>query len=610
LLLLTAAPLLGQQDAASSVQLELLRTISGDGGTVMAAAFSPDGSLLAMGGELGDLVVLDMPAQTVRWRAEPSDHWIGELEFSPDGELLACRGRHLTLHSVKDGRERFRVEHIGPHGFAWSRDGERFAYVNGGRIVVCEGGDANPETWASIDYPVNALSFAVDGALFAGDNVGRLWRVPAGGGTPELRVDHRKDKDDMVRSIDVVCASGKVFDLSSRSPLRCGDREFELPGDGFALAVTSDGRSFAAGGKRRAAWTPGERKAEQVVRWWTEGGNESHDLEVPGTVGSLAFHPDGKTLFVGTYAGAALYRRGQEPRALPGMPCRINGTTLTPDGAFVAVDASGWVIYPVRGGDPKPLPKASSVGRGARGAELLVQKGERLVVFEARSGKELTSLAHTPVFRSRFAPGPGNTIFVDDQLFDAKGEVVTKMPTLLLGENHLTVAFAPDGSWAVGGVGGIEGEFGDLVVTDRDGKVRASNEHGPVYSLAFSADSKRLFYSCGRGISCGMGPPFHLLHVVDAETLELLGKARASIYHWRFLDDRFALAAALDEQGACKLQVWDSQDLTAVETVPLDAPCYGFHLSDDRRTLVLSTQREVHVYRLTFDRKAAERRTR
>ena len=94
---------LAQQPAA--LRLEPLRTYTATDGVTMAAAFAPDGGALALGSELGELRLLELPARRERWVAAPSDHWIGTIAFAPDGRRIACLGRDLTLHDTADGRE-------------------------------------------------------------------------------------------------------------------------------------------------------------------------------------------------------------------------------------------------------------------------------------------------------------------------------------------------------------------------------------------------------------------------------------------------------------------------------------------------------------------------
>ncbi|HIE71698.1 MAG TPA: hypothetical protein EYP98_16820, partial [Planctomycetes bacterium] len=473
----------GRAQQEGEVKLELLRTLSVDGGAITAAAFAHDGKALATANFLGELRVLDMPVQTVRWRAQPSDHWVGYLEFSADGTRLACCGRHLTVHDALTGKVLFRSEHAGPSGFAWHPDGKRFAYANGTAVYLS--GNKMDVPWASFEYPARHLSFADDESLFVGDNVGRLWHVAVGSRITELRHDPREHGYRGASSLAVVCAGGKVFDLASKCALRCDDAVIDYPGEYGPLAVTKDARSFAAG------------SSNKLVRWWTESGDTFRDVKLDDHVRALAFHPDGETLFISTRAGSpALYAADKQPIAVATMHARLKELRMSPDGTILALKTSGWALYATAGGAPKQLPNAQYVTPGRRGSELLVQERERLVVLEARSNTELAVLPSKSYLNENGGTGPGDLLLVGDALVDIKGEKVTEMPYDVLMHLYATVAHASDGSWAVGGGSGFEGDLGGLVVTDKHGKLRGFLDDGPVYTLAFSPDSTRIYYGC------------------------------------------------------------------------------------------------------------------
>jgi len=574
------------------VRLEPSATFQAPGGSITAAAFSRDGKLLATGGDIGDLRVLDLATNEVSWTAQPSDHWIGVIAFSPDGKHLACRGRHLTIHLATTGEELLRVEHVGPRGFAWCRDGKRFVYSNGRDLVVRDG---ERETGlASFEYPINAIAIGDGEEMFVGDNVGRTWRVPASGGAAELRHDHRTKENDMVRSVDLLFAGGALFDLASRSPLRRNEASFEPPSTAFVLAVTDDGRSFAVGGL-------GDRRTDfQVtdpakVRWWIDGGASFEDFVAPGCIAALAFAPDRRQLFVSTSTGRqSLHERGREPIELPGHRSRIEGLAMTPDGRTLAIKGSSWSLHSLDGRPASALPGAVGVEAGRGDTELIVQYADRAVVLDTLTGKERGSVPTPRRHRDAAKAGPAELLFVTDELVDRSGVVVAQLPKGVLVHNFNTVAFANDGRWALGGVAGIEGDLGGLVITDAAGENLRVVDDCPVHTVAFSPDGKRLFYGCASGISVGMGPPNLHLRVKDTETLQLLHQLDVSVSEWRFLDERRALVGTMG-----KLQVWDVERLVPIQTLPL--PRGGFLLSNDKRTLVTATATEVQVHRLIAD---------
>lgn len=589
LLALLAATAPAQQ---RPVRIELSTKFTAEGGTIHAAAFSPDGTLLATGGETGDLRVIDLASRAVRWLERPSDHWIGVLAFSPDGTRVACLGRHLTIHAATTGKELLRIENVGPHGFAWLPDGERFAYAAGGNLVVRAGEKAT--TLATIEYPINAIAIADDSEIFIGDNVGRTWRVPTGGGSPELRRDRRTKKNDMVSSLALVFAGGTLFDFASDGSLHCDDPSFRLPSTAHGLTLTPDRRAivyFEPGERRHGSDAP----AANTMRWSVDGGATFEDAVAPDTVTARALRPDGQRLFLAMNTGRALlYERGREPIELPSHVSRVNGLAMTRDGRTLAIRGKSWSLHPLDGRPTRALPSAVGVQTGAKPDELIVQYADRAVVLDTPTGKEVASVPTPHRYRDAAREGPASLLFLEDELLDGSGSSVTKLPEHVLIHNFSTVALASDGRWAVGGVAGIEGDLGGLVITDASGKNPRTVDDCPVWSVAFSPDAKRLYYACGSGISMGMGPPHSHLRIRDTETLELLHQLDVHISQWHFIDANRALVSTNRQ-----LQVWDVDKLEPIQTLPI--ACGGFLLSDDLHTLVMATAAEVLVYRLSAD---------
>lgn len=570
--------------AQKPVRLELLHTLRAEGGTIHAAAFSPDGKTLALGGETGELRLLDVATLQVLWTGSPSDHWVGELDFSPDGTRLACRARHLTIHDAKTGNERLLVEHVGPRGFCWLDGCERFVYAADGKLMVHDGEDATER--ARFDYPINAIAVGDGGAsYFVGDNLGRIWRVAVAGGEPELLHDHRRSESSLTRSLALAVAGGLLFDVPSHGPLRRGTVAFEVPSPLFACAVATDGRTFAVGGESGR------------VRWWFDGGERRDELQVQGKVAALALHPDGKRLFVSTYSGQQeIHESGRAPVEVPGAVSRVNGAVMTPDGLAVAVRGSAWRVHFLDGRPSRAL-DALDVVRGRQGAELLLQRAAQAVVFDTRALVNVRIVTTPRRDRQRAALGPADLLCVGTELVDARGQRKLELPGEFVLAMDFQTAFAANGSWAMGGA--WLGAGGGLVLVDAEASaVRVVGERGPVYAVAFSPDGTKLVYSCGTGID-GSGGPMHLhLRQRDPVTLELQADQRLARGKWiqvlQFLDEKRALVQTWGE-----LQLWDVDALEPRQTLLGDVD--AFQLSDDRRTLMVQQSGEVQVHRVSFD---------
>ncbi|MFN8826899.1 MAG: hypothetical protein ACK501_18170 [Planctomycetota bacterium] len=588
--------------AQQPVRLELLQTLRVDAEAVRlmqaaslgakavrTAIVSPDGNLIVLGGGRGELLGFHGWTRNQRWTAQADRQPIVALALDPAATRLLCAGRHLTIHDARTGEEQLRLANVAASACAWLADGVHFAYGTGRELVVHDGERASVR--AVFAAPIRTLTAGIgDVVWFVGDEMGRVWRVPATG-EPIL---HRDGGAAAGPSVALSVAGGELFELAAAGPLRRGETAIDVPASPVAFTVTPDGRSFAVAGE------------STKVRWWSDGGASCEYMVLDEPVAALALRPDGKRLLVVTASACCVwFDHGHTalPERQPSLPTAFRAGVLAPDGMAVAVqfaDTYEWQLRPLDGRPGVALPGVVHVARGRRGAELLVQYRDRAAVLDTRSGKELRSHRIDRRAPGRVvASGPGELLLLCGELVDPAGTTVTRLldVSVHLASGEGPSAFAPDGRWAIGC--SFRALRGSLAITDAQGRAVQLVDKAPIDSVAFSPDGTRLVYSCGGGSNIALGRPIWCqVRVRDPATLELLEEKRMElgdwISEWEFLDDQHALVSA-----GGKLQVWDVDKLEPVQTLLTEVG--DSQLSDDRRTLLVRQSGEVQIYRVSFE---------
>ncbi|HYT89338.1 MAG TPA: WD40 repeat domain-containing protein [Gemmataceae bacterium] len=298
------------------------------------AAFAPNGKVLASTGGL--------PFGVCLWDAATGRplHRLGgraySLAFSPDGKTLFTGGR-LALIDVATGKELRRLQPPALSAFdavAFAPDGRTLAAGQfggeGSKIFLWDavtGKELRP--LAGHAYSVLAVAFSPDGkALASGgdDNMVRLWDMATG---KEL---HRfKGHTKTVWTVAFapggrILASGgedhvvRLWDVKTGKPLR------ELKGHAggiYSFHFSPDGKILATGG------------ADTMVRLWAvEAGKLLRSWDTGAALGSVAFAPDGKVLASAGASGVRLWdtTTGQEIDPVPGHRGTVLSLRWSPDG--------------------------------------------------------------------------------------------------------------------------------------------------------------------------------------------------------------------------------------------------------------------------------------
>ncbi len=435
-------------------------------GLITAVAYSPDGTLLATGGQ--DQTIRLWEAATgnaVRTIAFDQPNWPVFVVFSPDGKhLSASNGRAFGVWEVKTGKELHRGANLPANvnrliassdGRVLATRGYREPFVrlwdvptgtgfrtieapgdydpalafspDGRRVVVAQGYKARLYAVATgrmdREFDLNPTAPCPSGAGFSPDGkvlaIGcmnrtvHLWEVATGRELPPLtRLPGPPYALAFVADGgSVVTSDGyhlQIWDLATR---RVG-LQVEA---GYAFAVSPDGKTLAtAGGHALLLW----RTADGTM---LPTGGHSAPLQ------SLAYAPDGKLLATADGVTLRLWdaRSGQGLRTIVHS---VSSVTFSADGKRIA----GWgtdgrpVVWDVATGRERPLfrPEGSTSGGGegsirfAPDGSVLAACGQQVELWRLDTGKPLVTRPRETVLCLAYAPDSRTLAVGSAQLAD------------------------------------------------------------------------------------------------------------------------------------------------------------------------------------------------
>ena len=272
------------------------------GASVYTVAFSPDGNLIASGGDDNAVILWDVSRRSDIRTLIGHDDWVRSVAFSPDGRLLAsvAMDGSLKLWDVSSGinvtsrKQSDRMEAV-----AFSLNGEMFA--------TCGHIDGFIDLWSlskkRISHTnrisghrsaVSSISFSPDGLMLASagdDDTVKLWNVADRSEIKSI-AEHSSD----VRSIAFapdgkMLASGskdntiKLLEIPSGNALATLEHDYVE-----SIAFSPDGQTLASAG------------ADHTVKLWsTASRSELASLRGHHSgVTSVVFSPDGQLLASGS----------------------------------------------------------------------------------------------------------------------------------------------------------------------------------------------------------------------------------------------------------------------------------------------------------------------
>jgi WD40 repeat protein len=502
------------------------------------AVFSPDGRLIASGGDDKRIILWDVATRAAFELPYEGRDEVRTITFSPDGTLLATSGHHVdrtvTIWDVGGRRPRQTLA-------AHADDVRSVAFHPGGAVLASAGVEGVVLLWdlpsgrvtTRLDHggPINAIAFSPDGSLLATggeDGRVRLWDVAAAEQTALLQ-EHSEMARVVAFSPDGrTLATAGNYSGDERGVLLFDVATGELLGNlvghqarVFSLAFSADDRTLASAGRDG-----------QVLLWdYRRGQLSEPPLEGHvNSVRSVAFAPDGDTMVTaGDDSLVLLWRRSAGSRLateLGSQPDPVTAVVSDGRDLLVTGGADGLVTVwaGVAGERRRELVHPESVTSVALAA------GRPVVAAGGLDGTVMVWDADTGAVRGRLSwPAAGQAVLAvalspDGRLVAAGGEDGTlrrwdveagrELPPLPTSSDHLVaVAWSPDG--------------GRVAAGGRDGRLWAWD--GPA----------------------GSQPRRRLVNCPRAEELILCGRAMRAV---AFSPDGSRLAAASADSS---VTLWD-----------------------------------------------------
>ncbi len=162
------------------------------GGTrgIRTLAFSPDGKTLAVGGDDARLRLWDVAAGKVRRTFPPDSYRIRSVAFTPDGKTVAAAGDSLRLYDPATGKERLRIDRRAS-SLHFSADGKVLTAAVSGSIHRWDPATGRQLTPQASDSVVDQILVTPDGrrVITRGqDGDGHLWDARTGAHLRRLRL--------------------------------------------------------------------------------------------------------------------------------------------------------------------------------------------------------------------------------------------------------------------------------------------------------------------------------------------------------------------------------------------------------------------------------------
>jgi WD40 repeat protein len=484
--------------SSASGQRPTLQIQTGHNDRINSIAFSPDGKLLASGGD-DQKVKLWAIGTGVELRAFATASEINSVAFSPDGKLLAAGGdtQPATLWDLASSKALFHLSELSS-ALAFSPNGQTIAVADNRAVNFYSTTNGARLKTIAVGFPLHSLAFHANGKLLAGGGYNLInqavliWDVASGEIKNELKGHTAKVWSVAFSPDGKTLASGsddktiKLWDVATGKEIRTIQTQ--------AVAVvrvefSPDGKTLLGGGG-----------LEGVKLYDVAKGRGIRDLEPLAFGFAASFSPDGSNAAVSTLRSINLKNvaDGKLIRVFAARSQPVGAVSFAPDKQFILSADDNINIWDVANGSVRRTLK----GQGAAvfsfdGSLLATEELTAIHVWETSTGIEIQRmtgqfsgfdpLAFSPDGKTLASRGAGGIDFW-------KTDTGTKRFSASSEANGQTdIAYSPDGKLLASG-----SNDGITLFEASSGKPINSfkGRCASVRALAFSVDNRTVACGC------------------------------------------------------------------------------------------------------------------